>query len=76
LKARLGDALQPRGDIDAIAHRSPSLSSTTDADPKLDALLGRKARVALDHAGLHFDSAAHRIDYTAEFDVAAVAGCA
>jgi hypothetical protein len=56
--------------------RSPSLSSTTDADPKLDALIGREARVALDHAGLHFDSAAHRIDYTAEFDVAAVAGCA
>jgi hypothetical protein len=25
---------------------------------------------------LHFDCAAHRIDYTAEFDVAAVAGCA
>jgi hypothetical protein len=52
------------------------LVAEMDADPKLDALLGREARVALDHAGLHFDSAAHRIDYTADFDVAAVAGCA
>ncbi len=30
--------------------------------------------VALDHAVLHFDRAAHRVDHAAEFDDAAVAG--
>ena len=36
--------------------------------------LGRHAGVALDHAVLHFDRAAHRVDHAAEFDDAAVAG--
>ena len=34
----------------------------------LDAPLLRDARVALDHGVLHFDGAAHRIHYAAEFD--------
>ena len=37
-------------------------------------LLGRQARVALDHAVLHFDRAAHGVDHAAELDDAAVAG--
>ena len=35
-----------------------------DADPELDAALGRQAGVALDHAVLHLDGAAHGIHDT------------
>ena len=45
-----------------------------DADPEFDASLGRRAGVALDHAVLHFDRAAHRVDHAAELDEDAVAG--
>ena len=45
-----------------------------NADAELDAALGRHAGVALDHAVLHFDRAAHRVDHAAELDEAAVAG--
>ena len=45
-----------------------------DADAKFDAALRRQARVALDHAVLHFDRAAHGVDHAAKFDQAAVAG--
>ena len=37
-------------------------------------LSGGDASVALDHAVLHFDRAAHRVDHAAELDDAAVAG--
>jgi hypothetical protein len=45
-----------------------------NADAKLDAAFGRQAGVALDHAVLHLEGAAHRVDYAAELDDAAVAG--
>ncbi len=45
-----------------------------NADAKLDAPVRRQARVALDHAVLHLDRAAHRVDHAAELDDAAVAG--
>ena len=45
-----------------------------NADPELDAALGRQAGVALDEAVLHLDGAAHRVDHAAELDQAAVAG--
>ena len=45
-----------------------------NADPELDAALGRHASVALDHARLHLDRAAHRVDDAAELDDAAVPG--
>ena len=45
-----------------------------NADAELDASLGRQAGVALDHAVLHLDRAAHRVDHAAEFDETAVAG--
>jgi hypothetical protein len=45
-----------------------------NANAKLNAALGRQARVALDHAILHFDRAAHGVDHAAEFNHAAVAG--
>jgi hypothetical protein len=45
-----------------------------NANPELDALLGRNAGVALDHGGLDFDRAAHGVDHAAELDDRAVAG--
>jgi hypothetical protein len=45
-----------------------------DADAKLDALFARQTHVALDHAGLHFNGAADRVDHAAEFDDDPVAG--
>jgi hypothetical protein len=45
-----------------------------NADPELDAVLGRQARIALDHAVLHFDRATHGVDHAAKFDEAAVPG--
>ena len=45
-----------------------------NADAKFDALVGRDARVALDHGVLHFERAAHRVDDAAELDDAAIAG--
>ena len=77
-RARLGDAFKARGDVDAIAHQIAIALldhvANMDADPKLDALLGRQARVALDHAGLHFDSAADRVYDAAKLNDRAVAG--
>ena len=50
----VGDTFEPRGDIDAVAHQIAVALldhvAQMDADPKLDALVGRDARVALDHA--------------------------
>ena len=53
-RARLGDAFQSRGDIDAVAHQV-SVALLDDvaemyADPEVDASLGRHAGVALDQA--------------------------
>ncbi len=44
-----------------------------NAEAKFDAALGRQAHVALDHALLHFDRAAHGIDHAAELDNGPVA---
>ena len=41
-----------------------------NADTKLDAALRRKAGIALDHAVLHFDGAAHGVDDAAKLDEA------
>ena len=68
----------PRGDIDAVADEVAVALfddvAEMDADAELDAALGRQTRIALGHAVLHFDRAAHRVDHAAEFDEAAVAG--
>jgi len=45
-----------------------------DADAELDAALGRKAGVALDHPILHLDGAAHGVDDAAELYETSVAG--
>ena len=76
--ARISDAFQSRGNIDAVAHEVAIALldhiSDVNADPELDATLGRKAGVALDHAVLHLDGAAHGINHAAKLDDAAVAG--
>ena len=69
---------EPRGDVDAVAHQIAVALlddvAEMNADAKLDAALGRHAGVALDHAVLDFDGAAHRVDHAAELDDGAVAG--
>ena len=71
-RAGLGDAFQARGDIDAVAHQVAVALlddvAEMNADAKLDAAIRRHAGVALDHAVLHFDRAAHRVDHAAELD--------
>jgi hypothetical protein len=70
--ARISNAFEPRRDIDAVAHQIAVAFldhvAQMDTDPKLDAALGRKTRVAFDHAVLHFDGAAHGINHAAELD--------
>ncbi len=77
-RARPGDPFQSRGDIDAVAHQIAVALlddvAQMNADAKFYALVGRDARIALDHGVLHFERAAHRVDYAAELDDAAVAG--
>ena len=76
--AGLGNAFQSRGDIDAIAHQIAVALldhiAEMDADAELDAALGRKAGVALDHAVLHLDGAAHGVDHAAELNDGSIAG--
>jgi hypothetical protein len=76
--ARLGYPLQSRGNVYAIAHQvAVALLDNVaqmNADAKLDAAFGRQAGVALNHAVLQFDAAAHGIDDAAKFDQSAIAG--
>ena len=71
-RAGLGDALEPRGDIDAVAHQVAVAFldhvAEMDADPKFDALVRRDPSVALDHRPLDFNGAVHRVDDAAELD--------
>ena len=75
---RPANALQPRGDVDAVAHQVAVALlddvAQMDADAKFYAFVRRHARVALDHGVLHFERAAHRVDDAAKLDDAAVAG--
>ena len=77
-RAGLGDPFEPRGDIDPVAHQIAVAFlddvAEMDADAELDAALGRQPGVALDHAVLNFDRAAHGVDHAVELDQRAVAG--
>ena len=77
-RARLANAFEARGDIDAVAHQiAVGLLDDipeVNADAKFDALFEPDARVAVDHGVLHFECATHGIDHAAELDDAAVAG--
>jgi hypothetical protein len=76
-RARFGDAFQARGNIDAVAHQIPigllDHVPEVDANAELDAALGRQTGVALHHAALHFDGAAHGVNDAAELDDGPVA---
>ena len=71
-RTRTGDAFEPRGDIDAVAHQVAVALlddvAKMNADPEDDAAILGHASVALDHGVLNFDSAAHGVDDTAELD--------
>ena len=74
--ARLGQAFQPRRDIDAVAIDVVALDDDVaeiDADAELDARCPPARRVALGHLALHVDRAAHRVDDAGELDQQAVA---
>src|SRR5450432_3821227 len=77
-RARLGDALKPRRNVDPIAHEVAVALlddiADMDADTKDDATIFGDAGVALDHCILYFDSAAHGVDDAAEFDKRAITG--
>src|ERR1700678_1009727 len=76
-RTRLGDAFQPRGDIDAVAHQIAvgllDDVAEMNADAEYDAPLRRQAGVALDHAVLDFDRAAYGVDDAAKLDEESVA---
>ena len=75
--AWIGDRLYARGDVDAIAHQIAvallDYVAQMDADAEFDAALGRQASVALDHAVLYLDGAAHGVDHATKFDKRAIA---
>ncbi len=77
-RAGLGDPLQPRGDVDAVAHQIAVALldhvAQMNADPEFDPPVLRHAGVALDHRVLDLDRATHGVDDAAEFDQRPVAG--
>src|ERR1700722_8375197 len=76
-RSGLRDSLEARGDIDAVAHQvSIALFdhvAEMNADPELNAALGRQAGVALQESMLQLDRAAYGVDHAAKFDDEAVA---
>ena len=76
--AGIGNALDPRSDVDPIAHQVAvgllDHVAEMNADPEFDAFVLRDAGVALGRAALDRDGAAHRVDDAAELDDEAVAG--
>src|SRR5207253_1073101 len=76
--AGLANAFEPRGDIDAVAHQIAVALlhdvAKMDADAKVDAAVGREPGIALDHAILHLDGAAHGVHDAAELNEGSVPG--
>src|SRR5215469_4822156 len=74
---RLGDALQARRHVDAVAQQIVALDHNVpdmDADPERYPLVLGLIGVFSSHLLLHFNSTAHSIHYTRELDQDAVAG--
>ena len=74
--AGLGERLEPRRDVDAVAKDVVALDdhvAHVDADAKADALAFVDVGIAVFHSLLHHDGAAHRIDDRGELDQEAVA---
>ena len=69
--AGLGDALQARGDINAVAHQIAVALldhvAQVNADAELNSAVRRHARISFDETMLHFDRATHRVDHAAKF---------
>src|SRR5208282_42502 len=76
--AGLGDSLQSRGDIDAVAHQVAIALfdhiAQMNANAKFDAALGRHASITFKHAALNLDCTAYGVDHAAELDECSVAG--
>ena len=75
--ARLGDPLQPRGDVDAVAVNVAVFDdhiTRVDADAELDARVLGGGIVACCHPPLHCDGAGDRFDDTREFNQDSIAG--
>src|SRR5437870_6744916 len=74
---RLSKLLQARRYVDTVAEDVPILDddlADVDADTKVDALFRENTGIALGHATLHVDRAAHRVDHTGEFQQQTIAG--
>jgi hypothetical protein len=75
-RARLANALKPCGDVDPVSHEIVVAFldhvAQMNADAELNPALRRQARVALDHAVLHLDGAAHGVDDAAKLDEASI----
>src|SRR6516164_5823465 len=74
---RLGQGLQPRGDIDSVAEDVVLLNdhvAEVDANAELDPVLWRRTLVAVGHCPLHLDGAMHRVNHARELRQEAVAG--
>src|SRR5262249_39768632 len=75
--AGIGQSLDPRTDVDAVAIEVVALDdhvAEIDADAQLDAVIRRNTRIPLGNRLLHRDCAAHRIDDAGKLDQEAVAG--
>jgi hypothetical protein len=75
--AGLGNAFQPRGDVDAIAVDVAVFDddvAKVDTDPEGDPLPLWRPGIALDHPALHGERAGDGFDHTRELDQKAVAG--
>ena len=75
--ARLGDALKPRGDVDAVTENVVVIKNDVtdmDADAEFDPLILRHSGILLGHAALHFNRTSNRINCAGKLDQHAVAG--
>ena len=75
--AGLGQRLEAGGDVDAVAEDVAFVDddvADVDADAKHDPAVVGDIGIALDHAALNVDSAAHGIDRAGEFDQDPIAG--
>ena len=75
--ARLGQRLQARGDVDAIAKDVVVYDDDVadiDTHAKFNPASGRHGGIAGSHFALHLDGAAHGVNHAREFNGEAVAG--
>jgi hypothetical protein len=69
--ARLREAFEPSGDVDAVAKDVAVLNddvSNINANAELDPIFGRSRHIAFSHCSLNFDGAAQCVDDTDKLD--------